>query len=137
MFIDVGASIGRRSLSVAKLFPESLIVAIGPDPDTYEALVRGIELNGMSNVKALPVALSDVDGCVALCRKLSTTASSVVECNDSLGTVKVQSKRLDTSVNELSLRRVDLVKIDVERAELKVPVGGSRYVAEIQACCCG
>jgi len=123
VFIDVGASIGRHSLSIAKLFPESLIVAVEPDPDAYEALVRGIELNGVSNVKALPAALSDVDGYVALCRKLSTTESSVVECNNFLETVKVRSRRLDTLVNELGLRRVDLVKIDVEGAELKVLMG--------------
>jgi len=120
IFIDVGANIGRYSLYLAKKFPKVLAIAIEPDPEAYLALIKGIQANGLSNVIALNIAAHNSNGYVALFRKRSSTLSSIVNPTDTFEIVKVRAMRMDDLVKRLNINSVDIVKIDVEGAELYV-----------------
>lgn len=122
VFVDVGASIGRYSLMIAKLFPESLVIAIEPDPDAYASLKAGISINKLGNVVALPLALANIDGTLPLCRRRATTLSSTAECSDVFEVFHVPARRLDTIMRRMSTC-VDVLKIDVEGAEIDVILG--------------
>jgi FkbM family methyltransferase len=120
VFIDVGANIGRYSLFLAKKFPKLKVIAIEPDPDAYSALTKGVKVNGLANVIAMNIAISDVNGVTTLFKKYDASLSSIVDSTNTIKTTKVTTKRLDDVVKELGLGRVDWVKIDVEGAELHV-----------------
>jgi FkbM family methyltransferase len=120
VFIDVGANIGRYSLFLAKKFPKINVVAIEPDPEAFLALTKGIKINGLNNVIALNVAAFDIDGFVTIYRKRSPSISSIVDKENAFQTVKVVARCLDSIIKELGINQVDIVKIDVEGAELYV-----------------
>jgi FkbM family methyltransferase len=121
VFVDVGAHIGRFSFPIARLLSENgLVIAIEPDPISFKALTMGIRLNGFKNVIGLNIALGEGGGSVLLCRKFVTATSSIVERESCSDLVKVPMKSLDSLVKELNIPRVDIVKIDVEGAELQV-----------------
>jgi FkbM family methyltransferase len=130
IFIDVGAHIGRYSLILAKMFPNAKIIAVEPDPEGYQALIRGIEANKTKNIIAFNIALSDFDGIANLYRKRGTAISSLVERENSFNMVKVSVKRLDTIVEELKVNEVDIIKIDVEGAELHVVRGALNTITK-------
>jgi FkbM family methyltransferase len=93
---------------------------VEPDPEAYSALVKGIKINDLNNVIALNVAASDVDGFVTLFRKRSPSISSIVDKTHVIETIRVRARRLDNIIQELNVNSVDIVKIDVEGAELHV-----------------
>ena len=123
VFIDVGAHIGRYSLILAKMFPNAKIIAVEPDPETYQALIRGIEANKIKDITALNIALSDFDGIANLYRKRGTRILSLVKHEDSFNIVELPVKHLDIIVEKLKVSRVNAIKIDVEGAELHVVKG--------------
>jgi len=120
VFIDVGAHIGVHSFRIARLFPKVKVVSIEPNPMAFEALILGIKVNDLHNVNALNLALSDIDGEVTLHVKLINAASSIIESQSSFKSIKVNAIRLDTLIETLKLNRVDVIKVDVEGAELEV-----------------
>jgi FkbM family methyltransferase len=123
VFIDVGANIGRYSVYLAKKFPSTLVIALEPDPEAYLALIKGIQANGLSNVIALNLAAYNSNGYVALFRKRSSTLSDIVNPTDAFEVIKVRAMRIDDLVKKLNMNRIDIVKIDVEEAELYVLQG--------------
>ena len=123
VFVDVGAHIGRYSFVLAKLFPNAKVIAIEPNPEAYQALIKGIKANGLRNVTALNIALSDFDGVAHLYIKYNTAISSLVEGDDSFKIINVPVKRLDTVMEELGINKVDIIKIDVEGDEFHVIKG--------------
>ena len=124
VFIDVGAHIGKYTFPVARVLRgDGVVVAIEPNPRVFRALMEGVKLNGFRNVVALNIALGDRDGNVVFCEKLATGTSSVVELEDCLDVIKVPMRSLDSLVAELVLPKIDVIKIDVEGAEMLVLKG--------------
>ena len=132
VFIDVGANIGRYSLFLAKRFPKLKVIAIEPDPDAYSALAKGVKVNGLTNVIAVNIAVSDINGFTTLFKKYDASLSSIIDSTNTIKTIKVTTKRLDDVVGGLGLGRVDWVKIDVEGAELHVLRGFRSGIARFK-----
>ena len=129
LFIDVGAHIGRYSFPVARFIGEDgIVVAIEPNPVSFRALLMGVKLNGLRNVLTLNVALGDREGKATLCQKLITATSSIIEFNGCRRFVEVPLRRLDSIVEGLGLKRVDVIKIDAEGAEVQVLRGGVKTI---------
>ena len=129
VFIDVDAHIGRYSFPVAKFVGEDgIVVVIEPDPVSFRALSMGVKLNGLRNVLALNVALGNREGKATLCQKFVTATSSIIEFNGCRRFVEVPLRRLDSIVEDLGLKRVDVIKIDAEGAEVQVLKGGAKTI---------
>jgi len=121
VFIDIGANIGRYTFPIAKLVgKDGIVIAIEPDPVSFRALIRGIELNKLKNVVALNVALGDRNDSTILCQKYATATPSIIEREKCRSFVEVPMETLDNIVKKLKISRIDVVKIDVEGAEMKV-----------------
>ncbi|HWE35033.1 MAG TPA: FkbM family methyltransferase, partial [Isosphaeraceae bacterium] len=59
-FVDVGANVGCISLLAAKIAgPTGQVIAVEPFPDNLQRLYAGIALNGLANVRVIPLAASD------------------------------------------------------------------------------
>ena len=129
VFIDVGAHIGRYSFPLAKLVgKDGLVIAIEPDPLAFRALSMGIKLNNLRNVLALNIALGDSEGKAILCQKLISATSSIIEFDKCQRFIEVSLKRLDNVVEELELTRINVIKIDVEGAEIQVLKGAVKTI---------
>lgn len=131
VFWDVGANYGLFTFALRAGLPELQLEAFEPDPDYLGLLQRTLELSGRDRVRVHPAALSDKRGSVTFKRDLITGATgtllvraqrseaaserrrAIIEVTAS--TIDAESARLGTP---------DLIKIDVEGAELAVLRGG-------------
>lgn len=124
VFLDVGASVGEFSLVAAVTAPRGRTYSFEPCPLIRSFLELNIRLNGLDHVTVVDKALSDRTQTLPLSFGTQTTASTV-------GTVPAAGERQlmvcavqgDDFAAETGLERVDLMKIDVEGAELPVLAG--------------
>lgn len=131
VFVDVGAHIGYYSLKAAKVVgPGGRVLAIEPNPETVRRLRGNIQASGAPAITVVPVACSDSDGTLELFAAAggNTSASSLSKENASNSgpvttSFHVQARRLDAIIEESGVTRVDVIKIDVEGAELTVLKG--------------
>src|SRR5580700_9316570 len=122
-FIDAGANMGDFTLQAARLVGSSgRVIAIEPAPENFSHLQRSIELNGYSHARALPIALSDRDGTASLQILSLSTAHTLAPLppQSDMPKVTVPTRTLDTVVAEQQLKRVDMLKIDVQEVEIEV-----------------
>ena len=117
--LDIGANIGLYSLLSAKRLDGSGVVhAFEPTPFVARRLRDNVRLNRFQNVIVNQIALSDRAGTAefyvheeADCSSLGAVSSNRIE---------VQTMSLDEYLRRAAIERVDLIKIDVEGAEVKV-----------------
>ncbi|MBZ5510843.1 MAG: FkbM family methyltransferase [Acidobacteriia bacterium] len=132
-FIDVGANLGLYTVLAAKLVGATgRVLAFEPSERDWKRARRAIERNGLQNVELFRVALSNADGTISL----NVCEPAYGGCN-SVGTVtheaavghvshveQVTCRTLDCFLAEKQVRRVDVMKLDVEGAEQLVLLGG-------------
>lgn len=119
-FVDVGSFWGLYAVAVAKrVGPTGKVIAIEPDPNSFERIRRHVMLNGIEKrVTLLHAAASDRDGTVRFLANGRCDAR-ICEANGS-DSVLVACGRLDTLLQGIN---VDVLKIDVEGFEEKVLEG--------------
>jgi FkbM family methyltransferase len=133
VFVDVGAHVGYYSLKAAPLVgPRGRVLAIEPNPETVRRLRANLRESKASVVLVEPVACSDSEDVLTLyaAPHSNTSASSLSQANVALqgpvaATFRVRTRRLDDIVRESGVTRVDVIKIDVEGAELMVLKGAA------------
>ena len=127
VFVDVGAHVGYYSLLAAKLVGETgKVIAVEPNPPTIVRLEKDIALNPFQNILVQKVACTEAETTMKFYQAPleNTGESSMNKANAKEGTeITVRGVPLDKIVQDLGIKRVDVVKIDVEGAEMSV-LGG-------------
>src|SRR3989339_719198 len=111
--IDVGAHIGGHTIYFAeKTGPSGKVVAVEPGPENYKNLLENIELNGFKNIIPVEAALSDHNGSENLYLSPWSTGHSLLsesaETNKNSPCIKMQAKTLDSLLEGLNLKKIDL-----------------------------
>lgn len=121
VFLDIGANIGGYTLHVAaEAGPTARVLAVEPQPEIYQRLVRNIRFNPFPTVKAVACAVADKDGELTLFISDDNRGESSVKimaANGGSKQVTVPSRRLLTLIEEQGYTRVDAAKLDTEGAE--------------------
>ncbi|MDP2948665.1 MAG: FkbM family methyltransferase [Chloroflexota bacterium] len=128
--VDVGAHVGIYTLAAAaKVGDCGRVYAFEPVPRNYALLVQNIEANGFTvNVVPLRKAVSDKPGMLTLyLDALQSTLHSVTRRGKDASPIMCEAVALDEC---LGGSKVDVVKIDVEGAEMAVLQGMQRIVSE-------
>jgi len=119
---DVGACRGWYTVLAGKLVgSEGHVYTF--EPRNFQVLWRVCLLSGLRNLTLYKLALSDRDGIERMYLSEYPSMHSIVLRRGS-SVVGVKSIRLDTLVSSGAIPRLDLVKVDVEGAELKILRGG-------------
>lgn len=116
---DIGAHYGYYSLLSSTLAGDSgTVIAFEPSPANLARLRRHLKLNDCVNVRVIELAVSDTEGTA----HFETRTGSGVGHLATDGPLEVRVTRLDTIAEELP--QPDVIKIDVEGAEMGVLEGG-------------
>ena len=132
-FWDVGANYGLFTFGLRAGLPDLRIEAFEPDPDYVALLQRTLGLSGPDRVQVHPFALSDNQGKVTFKRDLVSGSTGFLLASrqpsdgamDPAGDwriIEVVASTIDAESVRLGMP--DLIKIDVEGAELAVLRGG-------------
>jgi FkbM family methyltransferase len=112
--------VGYFSLLASKLVgTKGLVVAVEASPSTYSRLVSNIEMNGCTNVRAMNVAASAMEGTVSCFKGPDTNVGtgSILESSDLPFEAKIRSVAACDLLSTDEFKRCRLIKIDVEGAE--------------------
>jgi len=127
LFMDIGANVGHFTLVAAqRVGPSGRVVAVEPNPSVAEQLRQNIARSGLSNVAVVEAACSGANErrsfYLADASGIGTTGgSSFSRQNAETDTcVEVACLTVDQLVESTKTTHVDLVKIDVEGAEMSV-----------------
>jgi FkbM family methyltransferase len=140
-FFDVGANIGLFSLATGRKFTckECTIFAFEPCPSTFSILEKNLLENRLTEIRSVRVALSDQTGeatlyvNAALKDALNSLENPSHTDAEVVGRERVQTITLDDFVERERIPRVDVMKVDVEGAELLVFRGGRKLLARPDA----
>ncbi|MEO5924916.1 MAG: FkbM family methyltransferase [Bryobacteraceae bacterium] len=129
-FWDIGSHIGEYALVASPLVTETgRVEAFEPQPAMFEFLRENVTRNGLVNTTVHDVAISNQTGVVQMslpvepsiaCLQLGPTASD-------LPSVNVTTAPLD-AIHAITERTPDLIKVDVEGAELLVLNGAQELL---------
>ena len=120
--LDIGANFGFYAVSLAKaLGTQTQVYAFEPHPHTFGRLSRHIALNGLTNVQAYLVGLSDTVDLFEIRFEPQNTGGAYLAPPAALADTQrlVQVTTLDRFVQEHKLTRVDFVKVDIEGHEYR------------------
>ena len=136
VFIDVGANVGLYALKAARLVgPAGRVLALEPGAEAYGHLASNLALNAFGWAEAIKVAASDRAGEAVLHHVplgQDPQAFSLIPNARALDGETVETVTLDSLVERCGLRRIDLIKIDVEGAEPLVLAGAREVLASLR-----
>lgn len=134
VFVDIGSNIGYTALLAAGIVgPSGRVVALDAQRECAEATQINARLNGLHQVQALHSAAGAASGeqeVIVTQDSLWTRLASVGEHPLEVRRDRVAVTSVDDLATRLVLPGVDVVKIDVEGAELEVLAGMQRVLAE-------
>lgn len=137
VIFDVGSNIGTISVWLAKIFPKGQIYCFEAQPQVYYQLCGNISINNLFNVDAFNLAVSSETGFLEFkepnyFKNNDFGTFSLIEekIDTSSKTKVVQSTTLDMFVSNYQIKKVDLIKIDVEGMDLNVLKGSVNILNE-------
>jgi FkbM family methyltransferase len=137
VFWDVGANLGFYSLITANILGV-VVEAFEPHPTTVRRFKKNVEMNKKSNIKVLNLALSNIEGRARFdpIELHSSDGWAHLTSEITSGTIEVETSSGDNLINKGVALSPDIVKIDVEGAELLVVNGMRNALANCRALFC-
>lgn len=120
--IDIGAGMGEETRLLSRLVgPGGRVVSIEAHPRTFLGLTKTVAYNGLTNVTPLQCAVTDEPGAVHIEDLGAWALNGLVPDGGRDGAahgIPVPGRTLGEIMTSLGLGRVDLVKMNIEGAEL-------------------
>ncbi len=127
VIFDVGAHVGFYTLLGSVLVRDSgQVVSFEPVPNNLMYLKKHLQINSVSNVTIVEAAVSDRDGL----GHLSSGPSSSMWHLDAQGELDVQTVSLDELVLNATIPPPNVIKMDIEGAEILALNGSAKVVSE-------
>jgi len=115
--VDVGAGVGEELMIFSKRVGNpGKVFAIEAHPKTFQALTYNNSQNNFKNTELLNVAVSDVAGHIFIEDTQDSLANKVSKVQDG-NTFKVQAVTIDQLASTYQLKKIDLIKVNIEGAE--------------------
>lgn len=124
---DIGANVGAYCMPISRLRPGARVYAFEPIPLNAALLRASVLANSASNVEVVESCVSDASGSVIFSVATDSAYSSMVDTRRKPEQMRIacEAVTLDDFCARRALKGPDVVKVDVEGAELKVLEGAS------------
>lgn len=120
--IDIGAHVGTFCIYSAKKIPNAQIFSYEPDKKNYEKLVKNLQINDISSVKAFNFAVGKSKGKSFLHpmneEGFGSVGSTLI--NNEFEAVEVSCLTLKDILTENKIENCDLLKMDCEGSEFEI-----------------
>ena len=136
VFVDVGANIGCYTLVAARLVGDAgKVIAFEPVKDIYDRLCFNIQLNKLGNVSAKKLAVYKESGTLTMhvSDRENMGMSSIFHHDTESGqTERVEAIAMDDYMENAGIKKIKLIKIDIEGAELEALQGMQRILRDLR-----
>lgn len=137
--IDAGAHIGLATLYFKKLYPTATVIAIEPHPKNFELLQRNVLENNLTGVTLVNAALASESGYKQLHADTEFEWHSTVSIFPGAWNATQKTEPLLVQAEPLQkflTRRVDLLKMDIEGAEMEVLQAARKQLPQVKKIIC-
>lgn len=122
VFVDVGANIGLFSIVGSRFNENGKVLAFEPTAETFQTLRRNVELNKCQNAVLYQIALADRIMPVVMVNPKSSSYGDafnrIKEARDIENEKTIWTTTFDQFVDTNEIDRIDILKVDIEGAEL-------------------
>jgi FkbM family methyltransferase len=129
--IDLGANIGYFSLIASKYIgSKGHVFAFEASPKVYELLCKNCSLSN-KNISPFNLAVADQEGTLKfnLPQNPQEQGSGSLSKNN-MGDIEVESLSIDRFAQTEKITRLDLIKMDIEGAEIKALLGMKEVISK-------
>jgi FkbM family methyltransferase len=137
VFVDMGANQGEFTVVAASLLPQGQVMSFEPLASIRRDLEKNIALNGFKNVQVYACGVSDKVGEVPIYTSSDTTRQQ--SFHEGLGTLYktdyrseqidvIKLRKFDDIFEESGLKRLDMIKLDIEGSELYALQGAEKTI---------
>jgi FkbM family methyltransferase len=129
--VDVGANVGALSLPIAKARPRASIICVEADQEIHRVLQDNVRRNECLCIRTISCVVGAVDDQLIPFYRAPSDRFGMGSVGPQFGAVPIMLKQrsLDTLLAESNIFHVDVLKIDVEGAELGVLKGAQRLLS--------
>lgn len=121
--LDIGANVGYIALEMAKRVGSSgKVFAFEPDEKNFNLLKRNLELNPDCNIEPIARAVSETNAPIRLYKSMvdfnNSAHSTLPSEKHSTDFIEIPTTTIDRFVQENDIQKIDVIKIDIEGAEM-------------------
>jgi FkbM family methyltransferase len=118
-FIDIGGNMGIYSLVAAKYINQTgRILSFEPNPIMFERFKFNIQTNNFDQlIKLYEIGIADKEKEFSLALLKTNLGAATIVGDYGEGNVKIKCRPLLNVLREQNIQKIDLLKIDIERAE--------------------
>ncbi len=131
VFLDIGANEGYFSVIASKIVGSSgKVIAVEPQKRAQQILIKNLQLNNVKNVSIVTEAISNIKGEAVLhvSPNTNTGSSGLARATKyTLQTQIVNTITLDDLFKKEILKKVDLIKMDIEGYEYEAIVDSNVF----------
>jgi FkbM family methyltransferase len=130
VIIDIGAAFGFYTILASKMIgPKGKVIAIEPQPESFQMLNSNIKLNKLNNVKTLNYAVYSNETKLQLYSSYSVLPERAG--NNTSDYIEINCNKLDNLISQIEkIDKVNWIKIDVEGTELEVLKGAHNILSK-------
>ena len=128
--VDIGAAFGFYTILASKMIgSKGKVIAIEPQPESFQMLNSNIKLNKLSNVTTLNYAVYSNETKLQLYSSYSVIPERAEENTSDF--IEVNCNKLDNLILQIEkINEVNWIKIDVEGTELEVLKGATKILSK-------
>jgi FkbM family methyltransferase len=116
--IDIGAGLGEEAIVMSEAVgPTGKVYSIEANPTVYRIVKDVIDLNKLTNVEVLNLAVNATDGPVTIVDTDDSYKTGFVAGENPPSTTQVEGLRFDSFIKKYGIKRIDLLKCNIEGAE--------------------
>jgi len=136
--LDIGANLGYFAfLESSKVGNTGSVIAVEPAPLTFELFEKNIKLQKNKNISSFNFAFSNKAGTVDFFISSSSNWSRIIkekdhDHGDKGEIIKIECKTIDNFVEELDLKKLNLIRIDLEGYEFEIFEGAQKTLSELK-----